>query len=37
MLDPQAFFEALADPIRRRFLAMRLEAEELCVMTSARG
>ena len=31
MLDPQAFFEALADPIRRRILVMLLEADELCV------
>jgi len=31
MLDPQTFFEALADPIRRRILAMLLEADELCV------
>jgi ArsR family transcriptional regulator len=31
MLDPQAFFDALADPIRRRILAMLLEADELCV------
>lgn len=31
MIDPQAFFEALADPIRRRILAMLLEHDELCV------
>ncbi|AFL73640.1 metalloregulator ArsR/SmtB family transcription factor [Thiocystis violascens] len=31
MLDPQAFFEALADPIRRRILTMLLEHDELCV------
>ncbi len=31
MLDTQAFFEALADPIRRRILAMLLEADERCV------
>ncbi|WP_295403980.1 metalloregulator ArsR/SmtB family transcription factor [uncultured Thiocystis sp.] len=31
MSDPQAFFEALADPIRRRILAMLLDADELCV------
>jgi ArsR family transcriptional regulator len=27
----QAFFEALADPIRRRILALLLEADEPCV------
>jgi len=31
MLDPQAFFESLADPIRRRILAMLLESDERCV------
>lgn len=31
MINPQAFFEALADPIRRRILAMLLDADELCV------
>ncbi|MGQ9660610.1 MAG: ArsR/SmtB family transcription factor [Thermochromatium sp.] len=31
MLNPQAFFDALADPIRRRILAMLLDADELCV------
>lgn len=31
MSDHQAFFEALADPIRRRILAMLLEADERCV------
>ena len=31
MIDPQAFFEALADPIRRRILALLLDADELCV------
>ena len=30
-LDEQAFFEALADPIRRRILAMLLDADERCV------
>ncbi len=29
--DPQPFYEALADPIRRRLLAMLLEADERCV------
>jgi ArsR family transcriptional regulator len=29
--DEQAFFEALADPIRRRILALLLEADERCV------
>ena len=28
---PQPFFEALADPIRRRILALLLDADELCV------
>ncbi len=31
MIDPQAFFESLADPIRRRILVMLLESDELCV------
>lgn len=31
MIDNQAFFEALADPIRRRLLAMLLDADERCV------
>lgn len=31
MIDPQAFFDALADPIRRRILAMLLDADEQCV------
>jgi ArsR family transcriptional regulator len=30
-LDEQAFFEALADPMRRRILALLLGAEERCV------
>lgn len=30
-LDVQAFFEALADPMRRRILAQLLGAEERCV------
>jgi ArsR family transcriptional regulator, arsenate/arsenite/antimonite-responsive transcriptional repressor len=30
-LDEQAFFEALADPIRRRILALLLDADERCV------
>ena len=31
MLDEQTFFEALADPIRRRILALLLKEGELCV------
>ncbi len=31
MIDPQAFFDALADPIRRRLLALLLEQDERCV------
>jgi arsenate reductase len=31
MIDPQAYFEALADPIRRRILVMLLESDERCV------
>jgi ArsR family transcriptional regulator, arsenate/arsenite/antimonite-responsive transcriptional repressor len=31
MIDDQAFFESLADPIRRRLLAMLLAADERCV------
>ncbi len=31
MIDNQAFFEALADPIRRRILAMLLAVDEHCV------
>ena len=34
--DPQPFFEALADPIRRRILAMLLDADELLRLRSAR-
>ena len=30
-LDEQAFFDALADPIRRRILALLLDADERCV------
>ena len=30
-LDEQAFFDALADPIRRRILALLLGADERCV------
>lgn len=30
-IDPQAFFEALADPIRRRLLRMLLDEDECCV------
>ena len=29
--EPQPFFEALADPIRRRLLAMLLDTDERCV------
>lgn len=31
MIDQQAFFEALADPIRRRLLRMLLDEDECCV------
>jgi ArsR family transcriptional regulator len=31
MTDPQAFFEALSDPIRRRILALLLSHDERCV------
>ncbi|KAF0097931.1 MAG: putative transcriptional regulator [bacterium] len=31
MCDPQAFFEALSDPIRRRILALLLIHDERCV------
>lgn len=31
MCDPQVFFEALADPIRRRILALLLIHDERCV------
>lgn len=30
-MDPQAFFEALADPLRRRILALLLAVDEHCV------
>ena len=31
MIDQQAFFEALSDPIRRRLLGMLLDEDESCV------
>lgn len=31
MIDPQTFFDALADPIRRRLLTLLLEQDERCV------
>jgi ArsR family transcriptional regulator len=30
-MDEQALFDALADPVRRRLLALLLEADERCV------